>query len=269
MKIRGLQIPVFFVVLMLSLLSCRSEFEKIRLSNDPQKVLDGAHKYYDEEEYLKAQTLYELVLSQFRGTSEAEQLFFRYAYTYYHLRQFRLAAHYFRDFASTFAYSEYRQEAEFMSAYAFYRLSPTFRLDQTETKEAIRGFQEFVNAYPDSDKVEECNNLIDEMRSKLEEKAFANGEQYFREKSYQAAIHTFENMLAEYPDFERVEQVRYLIVKAAYEYAKLSIYNKKAERYEQVLEKYAEFAGKYPESKYTEEVNAIYEDSLKQLKIYQ
>lgn len=266
MKIRGLRLVLLGILGIATIAACRSEFEKVRLSNDPQKILEKAHEYYDEEEYLKAQTLYELVLNQFRGTSEAEKMFFRYAYSFYHLRQYRLAAHYFRNFANTFAYSDYKQEAEYMVAYSYYQLSPVFRLDQTETREAIQAFQEFVNTYPESERVEECNALIDEMRGKLERKAFANGVQYYGEKSYQAAIHTFENMLEEYPDTDRAERVRYLIVKSAYEYANNSVYNRKAERFELVQSKYTDFIRKHPESMYVDEVQSIYEDSQEQLK---
>src|SRR5690606_5221436 len=106
--------------------SCKSEFEQVRLSNDPERILSQSLIYFEKEEYLRAQTLMELILNQYRGTRQGEELFFKYAYTHYHLGSYQLAATYFTNFASTFSYSAYTEEAEFMSAYSHYKQSPSF-----------------------------------------------------------------------------------------------------------------------------------------------
>lgn len=245
---------------------CRSEFEKVRLSNNPDEIYAAANKYYDEGEYLRSLTLYELILSQFRGRPEAEELFFRYAYAHYYMKQYTLAAHYFESFSNTFAYSAKREEADFMTAYASYQLSPTFRLEQSQTMEAIQKFQEYVNRYPDNPRVPECNRLIDELREKLEQKAFASANLYFEMGLYNAAIQCFENMLRDFPDTRRNELARFRIVEAAYLYAAQSVYERREERYEEVIEKYMEFTRKYPDSQYTSEVTSFYQKSQDQLK---
>lgn len=268
MKISSFGALVCILGLWLVIGGCRSEFERVRTSNDPQKILEAAYKYYEKEDYLKAQSLFDLVLSQFRGTKEAEKLFFHYAYTYYHLRQYELASHFFESFAATFAYSKLREEADFMAAYASYRLSPVFRLDQKATVNAIEKFQEFVNSFPNSERVAQCNELIDELRAKLEAKAFANSELYYKLEDYQAAIQSFENMLIEFPDTERAEEIQFLILRSAFLYAENSVYEKKYERYEQAQKKYREFIGRYPESEYLQEVELIHDQIQKQLKFF-
>lgn len=62
-----------------------------------------------------------------------------------------------------------------MSVYSLYKTSPGYRLDQSNTEKAIDGFQLFVNTYPNSKRVEECNKLIDECRAKIEFKSFEAG----------------------------------------------------------------------------------------------
>jgi outer membrane protein assembly factor BamD len=267
MKIRNFWgvVPGLFALACISY-GCRSEFEKVRMSNDPEVTLAAAHKYYEDGEYLRAQTLYELILSQYRGRPEAEVLFFQYAYSHYYLKQYTLAAHYFNNFSSTFAYSDFREEADYMAAYSNYQLSPTFRLEQSQTILAIQGFQDFANRYPTSPRVTECNRLIDEMRAKLEEKAYAGGQLYYDIGEYEAAIQSFENMLRDFPDTERVELVRYQIVRAAYLFAEKSVYEKRKERYELAIEKYMDFIRKFPSSNYQAEVQTIYEDSQEQIK---
>jgi len=153
------QIFIFILAIMgtMCLSSCKTEFEKIRQGNDPEVMLKKGLELYDAAEYEKAQILLEQAISAYRGQKEAEELFFKYAYTHYHLNQFILAAHYFKNFANTFINSEKREEADFMAAYSNVRNSPTFRLDQTYTKQGIEGLETFVNSYPKSETVQECN----------------------------------------------------------------------------------------------------------------
>ena len=224
-----------------------------------------ALEYYEEKDWVKSQTLFELVLNQYRGRPEAEDIYFKYAYTYYNLGQYALSAHYFENFSQTYAYSPYREEADFMSAYSNYRMSPIFRLDQVSSVEAVQGFQQFVNTYPTSERVAECNELIEEMRSKLEQKAFASANLYYRMSDYQSAIHSFENLLREYPDSEQAERVHYLLVSATYNYAAKSIFERREERYEDTIEQYRDFVDRYPSSKYMNDVNEIYDKTQNEL----
>ena len=239
-----------YILLIASTLSaCQSKFEEVRLSNDPERILAESIKYYDEGEYLRAQTLMELILNQYRGTKQGEELFFKYAYTHYHLGNYQLAATYFQNFASTFAYSTFTEEADFMIAYSNYKQSPSFRLDQDPSVKAINAFQDFVNKYPESERVEECNKLIDELRAKLEEKSFAQAMLYYDLDQYQAAITSFENTLSEFPETSRSEEIRFLILKSSYEYAVNSVYDKRAERYEQASLRYNEYVNRFPTGK--------------------
>lgn len=245
---------------------CKSEFERVRNSGEPTVILEKAHAYFAEEEYLKAQTLYELVISSFRGRPEAEMITYNYAYTYYHMEQYILAAHYFKNFANTYGASQYKEEAEFMNAYSNYKLSPVFRLDQTYSLKAIEAFQEFINQHPSSDKLEECNRLIDEMRLKLETKDFESANLYFDLQQYQAAIRSFENLLIEYPDTKRAEEIRFLAVKSAYLLADNSFVEKQEERFTQTIKRADAFMGRYTDSGYTAEVQKMLNDSQKRLK---
>ncbi|MBP8240211.1 MAG: outer membrane protein assembly factor BamD, partial [Saprospiraceae bacterium] len=173
-------LPVLLAVFaaMLTFGGCRSEYEKIRTAGDPETIRKKAFEYYDEKDYVKAQSLLELSLPSFKGKKEAEEIYYRYTYTYYHTRQYLLASYYFNSFVQTFGGSPYKEEMAFMSAYSNYKMSPTFRLDQTHTLKAIEDFQLFTNTYPESERVAECNKLIDELRSKLESKAYDEGELY-------------------------------------------------------------------------------------------
>lgn len=262
MKIKLIS-TLFLVVF--ALVSCKSEFEKIRSGGDAAKMLEAADKYYAEEEWQKAQTLYELIVGSYRGQKEAEDIYFNYSYTYYYLGRYLLASYYFKNFATTFGGSTKKEEAEYMIAYSYYQLSPTFRLDQTNTEKAIESFQSFINTYTQSPRVEQCNRLIDELRLKLEEKAFEGGKLYFDLRQYQSAIQTFENLLKDFPETPNAEEVRYMSTRAAYLLAENSFVERQQERYQEAEEKAEEFLGRYKDGKFFKEVQGMLDNSKKKL----
>lgn len=247
----------FLLLLFLGFWACKSEFERVRVSNDPDLILKKAYEYYEKGEYLRSQSLFDLVLNTLRGGKEAEKAYFHHAYTYYHLKQYLLAAYYFKNFANTFTTSSYREEAAFMSAYANYLLSPSYRLDQNSTRQAIEDFQLFANLFPQSERVQECNKYIDILRRKLEQKAFAEGELYFNLRQYRSSVISFENLLRDYPESPDVERVRYLIAKASLLLSQNSILDKKPERYQETILRCDDFLEKHPSGKYSKEVRQM------------
>ena len=246
--------------------SCKTEFEKIRSSGDFELMFEKAQKYYEEEEWLKAQTLYEQVLGNLRGKVEAEEVYFKYAFTHYHLRKYILASYYFRNFSSTFTASDLKEEAQFMTAYSNYKLSPSFRLDQKSTDDAIDGFQQFVNAFPGSERVDECNKLIDELRRKLEEKAYSEGQLYFDLRQFESSKHSFENLLKDFPETPDAEKVRFMIVQSSYMLAENSIFTRQVERFEKMLTDADLFKAKYPRSEFVSEVRSMENKAKKRIK---
>ncbi|TNE63707.1 MAG: outer membrane protein assembly factor BamD [Bacteroidetes bacterium] len=263
---RKMHVLLFLAGSMLLASACKSEFERIRISANPDLILKKAFEYYEKGEYQKSQTLFDLVLNTIRGGKDAEDAYFKYAYTYYHLEQYMLAAYYFKNFSNTFTNSDHREEASYMSAYSNYLLSPSYRLDQTNTLKAIDEFQLFSNLFPKSPRVEECNKLIDELRRKLEEKAFAEGELYFNLRQYQSAVISFDNLLRDYPESPDAERVRYLIAKSAYLLSKNSIVEKKLERYTETVARCNQFLEKYEKGKYNREIKEIRSDAEKEAK---
>lgn len=247
-------------------LGCRSEFETIRTSGDPEAILKQADAYYAGKEYQRAQTLYELSIAPFRGKAEAEEIAYRYAYTYYYTKQYVLGSYYFKNFATTYGGSPLREEADFMSAYSNYQLSPIYRLDQSYSIKAIEGFEEFANRYPESERVSEANLLIDEMRAKMELKDFESAKLYMDLRRFESAQQSFENVLKDYPETNRAEEIRYLMAKSQYQYADLSFVARQYERFQKAIELIESFNARYPDSDRVDELTAYLTKSQTELK---
>ena len=151
----------FLVIGSLSIVffSC-SNYQKIQKSQDFSYKYEKALEYYEREDYYRAMNLFDQVIPFYRGSAEAEDIAYKYAYGYYNQKQYIMASYYFDRFAKTYPRSERAEECMFMTAYCKYLDSPKFKLDQTSTVEAISALQLFLNAYPASDRVDQCNALI-------------------------------------------------------------------------------------------------------------
>jgi outer membrane protein assembly factor BamD len=264
-KISYQQIFILSVFLLFAASSCKSSFEKIRTSNDPEKILIEANKYYDDEKYMNAQILYEIILPYYKGKKEADDIYYKFAYSYYYLKDYLVASHYFKSFASSFTNSPKKEEALYMTAYSEYLMSPNRKLEQSQSEKAIEDFQIFVNTFPSSDKVEKCNQLIDELRQKMEQKEYDQGQLYYDIGRYVSAVVAFENMLKEFPETKKEENVRFMILKSSYNYAKNSVLEKRVERYEETINKYNSFIKRYPKSKDKNKAEKIYHNSLNEI----
>jgi len=235
---------------MLIILSSCSKYQKLLKSDDFELKFEKAVEYYELEQYSRAIGLLTDIIPIYRGTVKAEILNYYYAMAHYNMRDYIMASHYFRSFATAFPNSEHVENFLFLSAYSKYLESPRSSLDQTNTIEAIRELQSFINRFPGSERVEEANELIDELRFTLEKKRFDQAMMYLRIGDYQAAYTTFENMLRDFPDTGFREEALFRIILAHYEFASRSITDRQVERFREVARNYQRLLRFFPESVY-------------------
>src|SRR6201986_2244118 len=239
-------VGALLIVLMLSFAGCKSKFEKLKASNDYAKKYREAIRLYNKRDYSKALELFETLVARYRGQSQAEDLYYYYAYTNYKLRDYTSARYHFKTFAETYPTSSRAEECRFMAAYCYYLDSPIFSLDQSNTQSAIDALQLFINLYPKSERVAEASKLIQNLRDKLEEKSYANSKLYLTIGDYQAAVISFGNSLRDYPDTKYAEEMEYLTIKAQFMYSQHSNAFKQEERFNLAISYAQQFIEKYP-----------------------
>lgn len=257
-------LPAFLIALAMVLGGC-SKYQKILKSNDFEKKYEMAKLYYDNGKYQKAYPLLEELITVFRGTAKAEEVYFLYAYVNYRLGDYMLAGYHFNNFIKTFPRSSNAEEAQFMNAKCYFLDSPEESLDQSSTYKAISEIQLFINRYPNSDRVAECNDLMDRLRAKLESKSYRHAKLYFRLGDYKAAIFALRNTIKDFPDSRHRDELGSMVVKASYELAYNSIESKQQERYKDTIKECESYLEKYPESTYWREVSRVKDDAIAQL----
>jgi len=258
--------PVIFIVLILStvIMSC-SPYQKLLKSSDNEVKYTKALEYYEKGNYKPAQQLFEQIQAFFKGTEKAEKISYYTANCYYKQKDYVLAGYYYKSFSTNFSTSIYAEEALYLSAYCSYLESPRSSLDQTSTKEAISALQLFINTHPKSERVSECNKLIDELRAKLEKKDIDIAMLYFRMSDFKASVVSLNNVLKDFPDTKSKELILYSILSSKYQYAINSVYDKRRERLNAASDAYDELNAGFPVGEYSEKAMAIKKNISKEL----
>lgn len=251
------------VIVLIAFAGCKSKYEKLRASNDTAKKYREAVRFYEKKDYSKALGLFDDLVQKYRGTAEAEDLSYYFAYTHYKMRDYTTARYHFKVFADTYGSSAKAEECRFMAAYCFYLESPIYSLDQENTIKAIESLQLFINLYPKSDRVPEASKLISNLRDKLETKSYANAKLFLDIGDYKSAVIAFRNSARDFPDTKYAEEMEFLSIKAQALYAKASFEIKQEERYNEAIKMYDEFVQNYPSSKYLKEAEEIKKNSEK------
>jgi outer membrane protein assembly factor BamD len=179
-----------------------------------------------------------------------------------------IASHYFRSFANSFPLSQHAEEFLFLAAYTKYLDSPRISLDQTATTDAIREFQIFTNRFPGSNRVEEANKLIDELRLKLEQKVYDQAMLYRNIGDYLGAITTFNNLINDYPDSDYLEEAYFQIVRSYSEFASQSIRERQEERFKKVIQSHQELLRNFPETRFKARSERLYNNAKSQLEFF-
>jgi outer membrane protein assembly factor BamD len=257
-----------YILIIISILvtSC-GEYEKLLKSTDYELKKTKAKEYYEDKQYVKASELLGQVIPRFRATDEAEELNWLNAQSYYGMKQYDMAGTYFKSLVEQYPFGKYAEDATFLGAKCDYNISPRAELDQESCKNAIEGFNVFINRFPYSPKVAEAKNYVKELQDRLVEKSYMNAKLYYNMKEYKAAVTALSNSLKEYSDSKYREEMMFLKLNSLFQYAELSYANKQKERYQATLDDYFSFMEEFPESKYSKDVKKIYQDTAKYLKL--
>ena len=262
MKMRNFA-PIVLVFLLL--FSSCSDYNKVVKSTDYEFKYKKALEYYEAGEHVRSSTLLKELLNIYRGTSRADKVYYYYAKSQFGMKDNLMAGHYFKTLVKEFPRSEFAEESQFMVGYCYYLDSPSVRLDQQVTQQAIDALQLFINLYPRSARVEEANRLIIELRDKLVYKSYLSGKLYFDLKNYKAAVVALTSSLKDFPDTKYREELMFMLLKAKYLLATKSVEEKKRERLSSALDEYFTFVDEYPESKHRKEAERYYSTTAKLL----
>jgi outer membrane protein assembly factor BamD len=252
------------IILFLCLISC-SEYQKALKSEDNVIKLQSATAQYDKGKYNKALRLFEQIAPSYKGKPQAERLFYMYAQSLYNTNQFYLAAYQFESFVSGYPKSEKIEEAAFLGAKCFSKLSPVYSLDQVDTYKAIDKLQEFIDRFPESSNLVEANLIAKELREKLDKKSFEIAKQYNLIGDHKSAVVALENFIIDHPGTPYKEEAMFIKLDSAYQLAINSVYNKMQERLQNAKIAHSNLIKFKPDTKFKEKADEMLSTIEKEL----
>ncbi|MBL7738525.1 MAG: outer membrane protein assembly factor BamD [Chitinophagaceae bacterium] len=257
-------IPVLIAAFIIG--SCSKGITKILKNPDPEYKLRIAEQYFVKKKYNKAQVLYEDVMPYFKTRPEFQDIYYKYAYCAYHQADYMNAENLFKSFLEIFPNSPKSEEVDYMRAYSFFKQSPKPELDQTNTIKAMGMMQTFINTHPGSERNKDASAIIDVCRAKLEIKDYKSARLYYDMGQFRAAGVAFATLLNAYPESPKGDEYKLMIIRAYYRFAELSVEERKAERFEQVIDECHDFVDRFPESKLRKDAESFLNLSQTQIK---
>jgi outer membrane protein assembly factor BamD len=243
-----------------SLLPGCSPFNRALKSDSLAYKVEVAEKYYAKGDFDRAMPLLEELIALTRGTSRSERINYLYAKSIYGTKDYILGGYYLDNFAKTFPTSQYAEECTFLSAMCYYKNSPEWELDQTDTEAAIDQLQLFLAYYPMSTLKDSCNTLIDQLRAKLEIKDWENAKQYFRLRNYESASVALKNFARKWPNSQYREEALLTVLQSDHDLAQMSVESKRADRAAEGIRSFNNFADAFPDSPRMDQARQLYND---------
>ena len=261
---------VFLLMMMTVLLSSCGEYNKILKSTDYELKYSYAKKYFNAKQYSKSATLLDELVTIFKGTAYAEESLYLLAQSYYGQKDYQTASQYFETYYTTYPKGEFTELSRFYSGYGLYLDSPDPRLDQSQTYKAIEQLQLYLEYYTQSERAEEAQNIMFELQEKLAYKELMATRLYFNLGTYmgnnfQSCVITAQNALKNYPYSKYREEFMFLIIRAKYELALVSVEEKLQGRYLDVVDEYYNYMNEYPEGNYVKQVTKFYDYASKRI----
>ena len=250
--------------------SC-GEYQRLLKSRDPEEKYQAALRYFNDEQYVKSQTLLDDVATYYKGTERSEDILAYLARSYMGQKAYESATNYYEAYVRNYPKGKYATEAYFQVGHCQYLESPDPRLDQEITNKAIEAFTLFVELFPESPYAQQAYDEMNELYDKLAMKELKTAQLYYNlgtylGNNYLSCEIVAKNALRNYPSNSYQEDFSWLILQSKYQQMINSLEERKEERARDTQDEYYNFITEYPSSKHRKEAEKMFGQIRKILK---
>ncbi len=256
------------IMVVLSLQSCKSEYEAMLNSNDVDKKYAAAFDYFNHGKYNKSAQLFESLSVLVSNTSRGDTVQYYWGLSNYRYKDYYTAETNFSKLLIDFPYSPLAEEASFLRIDCLYRSTLRYELDQNPTRSAITVINQYLIENPGTTHGPICRQMLKDLNERLDRKAYENAKLYYKMEDYKASRVAFGNILKDNAENIYREDILYYIAMSSFKYASMSVENKQKERYLTFVDDYYNFIGEMPDSPYKKELDVMYKRSQKALGRY-
>ncbi len=216
--------PLILIPAIFILFACSSK--RINGSAGPEVLYNRAMNELEKKRgfpWVFTGTDYDLVLKLFK------EIQLRYTYspyatlaelrtgdTYFKKEEYEQAAVEYEEFIKRHPGHEETPYATFRLALSHFKRIKSYDRDPTDTREALRWFNIFVDKYPDSPLFGDAKRMIIECRNRLAKREIYLGNFYAKRKNYKAAAERYKVVVERYQDTSEYEEALYLLGRSYY-----------------------------------------------------
>jgi outer membrane protein assembly factor BamD len=230
-----------------------------------QQYYEKAINYYNKKAWISAARIFEELYPLSIGTPLGDTILFYFADSYFQNRDYQMASMHFRDYVRRYPGTEKTELAALNAVKSMYHSSPEYYLDQFVTIMAIEEVNLFIQTYPYSKHIEECNEMLDALRDKLAKKEMEMVKMYFNTGNYEAAQIISSNFLKTYSYSKYASEVLYVLIQNNFDFARKSIESKQYYRYKDCVEAFEMLLVRFPESSFVTLGKKIADEALVQI----
>lgn len=247
-----LRISALLCVAAFVVVSC-DNYNQIVKSDDYEAKFAEANRLFEAGKYERCVGLYEQVYQRSPKSVQGETSYYRMGMACYYVEDWYLASYYLASFQMKFPYSRLVEETMYLAAMCAVNNSPQPSLDQTETEVALNELQNFISRFPNSERVDTCNIVMNNLRLKLQTKDMLNVRLYSKTSNYRAAVVSAKSFLDNYPISTFREEAIVILLRNQLLLVENSVESLKEDRINDTEDTYGKFLAEFPESSYLRE----------------
>lgn len=256
---------ILSIAVILTVCSCKSQYEMLLNSNDADAKYEAAFEYFNNGKYSKAASLFESLSMLTDGTERDDTVKYYWGLSNYKAKDYYTADTNFEKFVENYPRSPFASEARYLRLDCLYLQTLRYELDQSPTYKAMNAISEYILEFPKSSHVQSCRDMLIDLNARLDRKAYEGARLYYKMEDYLASRVAFRNVLKDDSENMYREDILYYIAMSSYKYAQLSVQEKQKERYLTFVDDYYNFIGEIPDSHYRKELDSVYKKAQKAL----
>ncbi len=217
-------------VCVLLLFGCGSRRPVVRLSAPNQFEL--AKREFDSKRYERALEGFKKIIFEHPGSDLVDDAQYYLAESYFLMNDYVEAREEYRFLLDNLPQSPYRDEALFKLGVCYYKSSPSYPLNQAQTRKALEIFEEFSARFPESELLPEVEEYRRSALERLAKKQLEAGRLYVRMGRYSSAEVYLKDGIKSFPNSKHYREF-YLLLGECYQ---------KEGRAEEALQAYRQIA---------------------------
>lgn len=187
------------LIVAISIFSCGGKKTLVKL--DAEDTFARGMEFFNKKKYVDAMDDFKEIVYNYAGTRVAAEASYYLGECYLNTKDYETAIDEYQHLTSEYPTSQFAEKGLYRTAYTYYKMSPNYSLDQTETTEKAKStMQLYYERYPNGVAREEADKLTVLINEKLAHKDYESGLIYYKMKQYSSAKIYFEGVVKDYQE---------------------------------------------------------------------